>query len=139
MRPPAASLFFMGLTAEGKPVSDRKRILGEAEAVLREAAARLVAMQGDGITPTRKERLDIVTEADLAAERILIDGLGRITPDAAFVSEEQGASGSPGVARWIIDPLDGTVNYAAGLPWYSATIAYQERGRTVLGLTCAPA
>jgi myo-inositol-1(or 4)-monophosphatase len=61
-----------------------------------------------------------------------------IAPDAAILSEEAGASGDAGGARWVIDPLDGTVNYASGLPWFSVTIAYQERGRTVVGVTNAP-
>jgi myo-inositol-1(or 4)-monophosphatase len=118
---------------------DRARLLVEAETVVAEAARTLVAMQGRKLTATRKDLLDIVTEADLASEKIVIEGLRRLTPDAAILSEEQGASGPAGGARWIIDPLDGTVNYASGLPWFSVTIAYQEQGRTVLGYSHAPA
>ena len=66
-------------------------------------------------------------------------GLRALTPDAAILSEEAGASGPCERARWIVDPLDGTVNYAAGLPWFSVTLAYQESGRTRLGITHAPA
>jgi len=109
------------------------------EAVVRAATDRLRDMQGAPLDTTHKEGRDVVTEADLAAERILIDGLLTITPGATILAEESGMSGPPGAPRWIIDPLDGTVNYASGLPWYSCTVAYQERGVTELGLVLAPA
>ena len=119
-------------------MADRRALLAQAESIVAEAARTLVAMQGS-VKATRKDLLDIVTEADLASEKIVIDGLRRLTPDAAILSEEQGASGPEGGARWIIDPLDGTVNFAAGLPLFSVTIAYQEKDRTVLGYSHAPA
>lgn len=109
-----------------------------AEKVLTQATARLVEMQDRPLVATRKDLLDVVTDADLAAEKILLEGLRALTPGAAILSEEHGASDGTTGARWIIDPLDGTVNYASGLPWFSATIAYQEGGHTLLGLTHAP-
>lgn len=120
-------------------MTDRRALLKQAEEIVAEAARTLVAMQFQDLKATRKDLLDIVTEADLASEKIVVGGLRRLTPIAAILSEEQGASGPNGGARWIIDPLDGTVNYASGLPWFSVTIAYQERGRTVLGYSHAPA
>lgn len=69
----------------------------------------------------------------------MIEGLRALAPAASILSEEAGAIEGAGDARWIIDPLDGTVNFAAGLPWFSVTIAYQERGETLLGMTRAPA
>ncbi len=114
-------------------------MLRRAEVVVRAATDRLRDMQGTTLNIARKEGRDVVTEADLAAERILIDGLLAITPGATILAEESGMSGPPERPRWIIDPLDGTVNYASGLPWYSSTIAYQENGVTELGLVQAPA
>lgn len=119
-------------------MKDADRLLRGAEAVLDEAARRLVEMQDRPLKATRKDLLDVVTDADLAAEKIIIDGLQALTPGAAILSEEQGASGRQSGPRWIIDPLDGTVNYASGLAWFSATLAYQENGETLLGLTNAP-
>ena len=69
----------------------------------------------------------------------MLDGIRALTPDAAILSEEAGASGPHDGARWIVDPLDGTVNYAAGLPWFSVTMAYQEGGVTRVGVMHAPA
>jgi len=121
-------------------MSDRRlhSLLDQAGVLASQAADLLVHMQGEQLSVTRKELRDVVTAADLASERLVIDGLRRLTPEAAILSEEAGFSGSSEAPRWIIDPLDGTVNYAGGLPWFSVTLAYQERGRTVLGLTHAP-
>lgn len=113
-------------------------LLDQADALARRAGEVLVQMQGAELGVTRKELNDVVTAADLASERLVIDGLRALTPEAAILSEEAGFSGSEQAPRWIIDPLDGTVNYASGLPWFSVTMAYQEQGRTVLGLTHAP-
>lgn len=119
-------------------MTDVDRLLRGAEAVLQKATARLVAMQGGKLNATRKDFLDVVTDADLESERIIIEGLRALTPDAAILAEEQGETAGKGSQRWIIDPLDGTVNYASGLPWFSATVAYQEQGETLVGLTHAP-
>lgn len=113
-------------------------LLGEADALAGRAAELLVRMQGEQFDVMRKELRDVVTAADLASEELVIAGLRALTPHAAILSEEAGFSGSVEGPRWIIDPLDGTVNYASGLPWFSVTMAYQEHGRTVLGLTRAP-
>jgi myo-inositol-1(or 4)-monophosphatase len=118
---------------------DRHRLLEQTERIVASACETLVAMQGAQLRTERKTLRDVVTEADLASERLIIEGLRRLTPDAAILSEEAGASGRRGGPRWIVDPLDGTVNYAAGLPWFSVTVAYQEHGQTQLGLTHAPA
>ena len=119
-----------------RPYSD---LLAGAEAVAARAAATLVDMQARGVETSRKEGRDVVTAADLASEAIVLEGLRALTPDAAILSEEAGASGGEASARWIVDPLDGTVNYAGGLPWFSVTLAYQEGGRTKIGLVHAPA
>ena len=67
-------------------------LLAGAEAVVAEAAAKLVAMQGSPLRIERKDLLDIVTEADLASEAIVVGGLRTLTPDAGFLAEESGAS-----------------------------------------------
>ncbi len=117
---------------------DLPQLLQRAEAVVAEAAATLVRMQDAPLRTERKDLLDVVTEADLAAEEIVVAGLKRLTPHAAILAEERGAVGGATGERWIIDPLDGTVNYAAGLPWFSVTVAYEAAGEVLLGLVNAP-
>lgn len=113
-------------------------ILERADAIANDAAATLVAMHGEPLAVSRKQLRDVVTEADLASERIVIDGIRALTPRAAIFSEEAGASAGGDGTRWIVDPLDGTVNYASGLPWYSVTMAYQEADTTRVGVLRAP-
>jgi myo-inositol-1(or 4)-monophosphatase len=114
------------------------RLLDDTERVVDAAAALLVKMQGFRLRAERKTLRDIVTEADLASEKIVLEGLRRLTPDADIVSEEAGRLGRGHARRWIVDPLDGTINFAAGLPWFSVTVAYQDDELTVLGVTHAP-
>jgi len=113
-------------------------ILRGAEAIAECAAETLSAMRGRALAVNRKELRDVVTEADLASERIVLGGIRALTPNATIISEEAGSSGGEGGTRWFVDPLDGTVNYAAGLPWFSVTMAYQEDARTRVGVVHAP-
>jgi fructose-1,6-bisphosphatase/inositol monophosphatase family enzyme len=121
-------------------VSDLIQLLRGAESVVAEAAAKLVAMQSQssGLRTERKDLLDVVTEADLAAEEIVVAGLMKLTPRASILAEERGAVGAANADRWIIDPLDGTVNFASGLPWFSVTVAYEAGGEIQLGIVNAP-
>jgi myo-inositol-1(or 4)-monophosphatase len=118
--------------------TDLMALMRGAEPVVAAAAATLVEMQRAPRATTRKELRDIVTDADLAAERIVIDGLKALTPGAAILSEERGFSGGASAPRWIIDPLDGTVNYACGLPWFSVSAAYHDGDEARVGLVESP-
>ncbi len=80
-------------------------ILRGAEAIAARAAEMLIAMRGRALEVNRKELRDVVTEADLASERIVLDGIRALTPNAAIISEEAGASEGEGAACWLVDPL----------------------------------
>jgi len=88
---------------------------------------------------TKQNDFDVVTEADKASERIIIDSIRSEFPTHSILSEE---SGSDTVADsewlWVIDPLDGTTNFNQGLPVYSISIALQHNGETVAGVVYAP-
>ncbi len=82
-----------------------------------------------------------VTEADRASERFLADALGKAAPDAAFYGEEFGMQrgGDPLQGDcWVVDPLDGTANYSAGVPIFSVSIAFMRGGAPVLGVIYDP-
>lgn len=88
---------------------------------------------------TKLNESDIVTAADKASEEIIIRGIKAAFPDHAILSEESGAGGgcaSPW--RWVIDPLDGTTNFSAGLPAFAVSIGVEYEGRTVVGVVHAP-
>ncbi len=87
----------------------------------------------------KSRRADIVTDADRASEALLIERLLAATPRAAILAEESGAHDGSADERWIVDPLDGTTNYAHGYPIYCVSIAYERAGVVEIGVVHAPA
>ena len=81
---------------------------------------------------------DIVTEADKASERLILDYLHSRYPDHAILSEESGDDHRHARCQWIIDPLDGTVNYSAGLATYCISIGLMVASETRMGYVYAP-
>ena len=84
-----------------------------------------------------KGPMDLLTEADLAVERLLREGLDRIDPDAAVLGEEGGLQGE-GRATWIVDPIDGTVNFSRGSPDWAVSIAWADAAGIGAGVIHAP-
>ncbi len=109
---------------------------GLALAVAREAVdlARSMRAEGIEVAGTKSSAVDVVTEADRAVERLIRRLLLEQRPDDAIMGEEgEDHPGSSGV-RWIIDPIDGTVNYLYGLPEWAVSIAAEQDGRIVAGV-----
>jgi len=84
-----------------------------------------------------KGPIDPVTEYDLRSEAIIRDAIQLAFPGDSVVGEEGGVSGD-GEGRWVIDPLDGTVNFAHAVPIFAVTLAYLQRNRPSLGVTFDP-
>lgn len=81
-----------------------------------------------------KGEIDLVTEADLGAEKRIIDTIRASFPDHPILSEEQGLSAGHGEYRWIIDPLDGTTNFAHGLTTCCVSIAVEKENQPLIGI-----
>ncbi len=92
--------------------------------------------QARGFTTASKTTIsDLVTEADRAAEEAIRGFLLKQFPDHGLLGEEEGeVEGASGRPRWIVDPLDGTVNFAHGFPVYAVSIALEVEGRIELGV-----
>ncbi len=107
-------------------------------------AGRLLAERfGRAIQINNKSELDLVTESDLASERLIIDRIKSHYPRHAILAEESGATApadreNQSDWRWIIDPLDGTTNYAHGYPCYCVSIGLECNGRLELGVVYDP-
>jgi len=86
----------------------------------------------------KKGDFDLVTEADTGSEKKIIATIRQAFPDHAILAEESGASEGTGEYRWLIDPLDGTTNYAHQLPFFSIAIALALRDEIMLGLVLNP-
>ena len=88
---------------------------------------------------TEKSDRDLVSDVDLAIERAMRDHLDSATPDIGILGEEEGRSGNHGGEwLWTLDPIDGTANFAHGLPMCATTLALLHRGRAVLAVIDAP-
>ena len=102
-------------------------------------AGRLLLSRLDGdFQVSKKGPIDLVTEMDLEAERIIISRIRESFPDHQILAEEKGASQGSEDFRWIIDPLDGTTNYAHGYRFFSVSIALEVGGQIALGVVYDP-
>ena len=87
----------------------------------------------------QKERAgDLVTNADLAAEKAVLSRLSEATPEIPVLAEESGAQGDVSDLCWCVDPLDGTTNFAHGYPFFATSIGLLWRGLPVLGAVAVP-
>lgn len=118
-------------------------LLNFAIQTARAAGSLLAERFGRALRVTNKSELDLVTESDLASEELIIDRIKTYHPRHAILAEESGAS-SPATPeaqnewRWIIDPLDGTTNYAHGYPCFCVSIGLEYKGRMEAGVIYDP-
>jgi myo-inositol-1(or 4)-monophosphatase len=87
---------------------------------------------------TYKGKVNLVTEVDTLSEAVIVSYLTLNFPDHSFLAEEGGMRKSSSEFQWVIDPLDGTTNYAHGYPIYSVSIALRHLESTVLGVVYDP-
>lgn len=114
--------------------------LATATRLAQQAADLLLGYHRKELQVDRKDRGEPVTEADRAAERLILDGLRTAFPDDGLLSEEQRdrRSWRDAPRAWVIDPLDGTKDFIAGRVGFSVMIGLLERFRPVLGVVCQP-
>jgi myo-inositol-1(or 4)-monophosphatase len=106
--------------------------------IAQEAGVLLFERLGHHNRVEHKGVVDLVTEADKASERLLVERLHALLPEASILAEEGSGSQRASGLRWIVDPLDGTTNYAHGYPVFSVSIALERDGGIVLGVVLDP-
>ena len=92
----------------------------------------------EGAFKEENDTLQVVTEFDVAAEKLILDQLRQAFPDHAFFSEEVGDDQGDSDYRWIIDPIDGTSNYARQIPFFCVSIGLTYKNEPVLGVVYQP-
>ncbi len=121
---------------------DPAALLEIATGLAREAGALALRMrEGIRAETTKSSPTDVVTAADRAVERLLVDGIRAARPDDGLLGEEgAGRTGTTGL-RWVIDPIDGTVNYLYGLPQWAVSIGIEAgpQREAVAGVVYDPA
>jgi myo-inositol-1(or 4)-monophosphatase len=104
----------------------------------REAGALLLEGYGRLHVPEHKGRIDLVTEYDRRSEALLVEGLRRRFPGHALLAEESGEHPAESRVRWIVDPLDGTTNFAHNYPFFAVSIAAEVDGGLAAGVVFDP-
>ncbi|MCK5131668.1 MAG: inositol monophosphatase [Candidatus Sabulitectum sp.] len=99
----------------------------------REAGLILLKYREEGFTVSAKEGMEFVTEADLSSEEFLREALTQILPGSSFLGEESWDGTYPKTPYWVVDPLDGTNNYATGIPFFCISIALVDEDGVCLG------
>jgi myo-inositol-1(or 4)-monophosphatase len=121
-------------------VSEREELRRLAEEIARAAGAIQRARYETAFSVRAKSApIDLVTEVDHACEALCVERIGAERPDDAILAEEGGGEDRPGAAwRWVIDPLDGTMNFAHGYPRFCVSIGVERAGRSEIGVVYDP-
>lgn len=112
--------------------------LATAIAIAREAGAVLMRHFGGELAIEHKGTIDLVTQADRTSEALIVERLGAAFPEHAILAEEGGGIARAGRPRWLVDPLDGTTNFAHGYPLFGVSIALEVAGQVELGVVYEP-
>jgi myo-inositol-1(or 4)-monophosphatase len=112
--------------------------LETADEIAREAGALIAEFLERRIGFELKGDFDLVTEADRASERLIVERLQSHFPTHAIVAEEGGGQAGASEYRWYVDPLDGTTNFAHGFPAFNVTMALEQAGELVAGVIFDP-
>jgi myo-inositol-1(or 4)-monophosphatase len=119
--------------------SAEHELLDVAREAARAAASELTTRFGDAAQGVRAKSTptDLASEADLAAESAIRDVLGRRRPQDAILGEEGGATGE-GDLRWVVDPLDGTINFLFRIPAFAVSVACEDASGAIAGVVLDP-
>ncbi len=120
---------------------DPQRLRDAAVEFAREAGAIVRSGWGQHHAPERKGRIDLVTEFDRRSEKLLLARIAERFPGHAVLAEESGSHPSrvtPAGVRWLIDPLDGTTNFAHNYPFFAVSVGVEVDGELVAGAVFDP-
>lgn len=113
-------------------------MLNFAIRVAQDAGRLLRDRLGTTIDISHKGAINIVTDVDLASEKLIREAIAIHYPRHQVLAEEGGLAETSSEYRWVVDPLDGTTNYAHGYPVFAVSIALEYQGETVLGVVYDP-
>ena len=125
-------------------LSPQDPLLAELLELARDLAARAGAIQRDRYETelkidTKSATIDLVTEVDRACEALIVGGIQSERGNDAILAEEgHGGDDQDAEIRWIIDPLDGTTNFAHGFPRFCVSIGIEQAGQRVVGVVYDP-
>ncbi len=129
-----------------RAAADLDELADLAEGVAQEAGALLLGYYEDGAPSaglaasirSKSTRTDLVTEADRASENLIVDRLRARRPDDAILAEEGASRDGPSGLTWVVDPLDGTINFVYGFPAFCVSIACVSGDERLVGVVFDP-
>ncbi len=113
-------------------------LLAGAVRIIRQAGNIVAEHAGKPRDIRHKGRIDLVTATDVAVEEFLKENLGKLLPGSSFLAEESLAASELRDDTWIIDPVDGTTNFAHGLPAVGVSVGLWQGGDVTLGMVLSP-
>jgi myo-inositol-1(or 4)-monophosphatase len=112
--------------------------IGVAARAATESGKILNNLFGGTTSIEKKGEIDLVTEADILSEKSVMETINKSFPRDAILAEESGEHGSKSDRLWIIDPLDGTTNFAHSFPFFAVSIGLRVKDEMVLGVVYNP-
>ena len=113
-------------------------LLKLAESVAKAAGAHLMNRPATFTFTEKSSAVDFATQMDQQAEQIIVSQILKVRPDDGIIAEEGASKESKSGITWVIDPLDGTVNYLYGLPGWNVSVAVKDKDGVIAGVVFAP-
>ena len=119
-------------------MTDTQQLLELALKIARQAGELLVDRPASWDLTVKSTAIDIATQMDIASEKLIVESILSARPDDGIIGEEGASRESKSGVTWIIDPVDGTVNYFYGLPGWAISIAAKDENGTLVGVVHSP-
>ena len=119
-------------------MTDTQQLLELALKIARQAGELLVDRPASWDLTVKSTAIDIATQMDIASEKLIVESILSARPDDGIIGEEGASRESKSGVTWIIDPVDGTVNYFYGLPGWAISIAAKDANGTLVGVVHSP-
>lgn len=119
-------------------MSDRQILLERAIYIAKDAGKLVLTYFGNVKQVTFKGTIDLVTEADKASEKLIVKKITDYYPDHGILGEEETNRAGTGEYRWIVDPIDGTTNFAHAHPFFAVSIGIEYENEIIIGVVYAP-
>ena len=119
-------------------MTDTQQLLELALKIARQAGELLVDRPASWDLTVKSTAIDIATQMDTASEKLIVESILAARPDDGIIGEEGASRDSKSGVTWVIDPVDGTVNYFYGLPGWAVSIAAKDHNGTLVGVVHSP-
>jgi myo-inositol-1(or 4)-monophosphatase len=119
-------------------MTDTQQLLELALKIARQAGELLVDRPASWDLTVKSTAIDIATQMDMASEKLIVESILAARPDDGIIGEEGASRESKSGVTWVIDPVDGTVNYFYGLPGWAVSIAAKDDTGTLIGVVHSP-